>query len=108
LRTGLAEAVTYQVMALAIHAELGSPVAAADVHMLPRQRAALGDQEFQRLLHVLADNDSVGTIMQLSSQSSPDEASEAPCHGSSQSVLDLPGHARDPWSDMAQPPVDHA
>jgi tetratricopeptide (TPR) repeat protein len=63
-----ADAVSYQVQALAIRAELSSPAAAADVRMLRQQRAALGDQQFQRILRTLTDNDSAATIMQLTEQ----------------------------------------
>jgi tetratricopeptide (TPR) repeat protein len=72
LRTGQgrpADAVSYQVQALAIRAELSSPDAATDIRMLDQQRAALGDQQFQRILRTLTDNDSAAAIMQLLSKS---------------------------------------
>ncbi len=63
-----ADAVTYQMQALAIRAELGSRDATTDVGMLREQRAALGDQEFQRILRTITDDDSVASIMQLTDQ----------------------------------------
>jgi tetratricopeptide (TPR) repeat protein len=63
-----AEAVSYQVRALAIRASVGSPDAAIDVRMLSRQRAALGGQEFQRTLSTLTDDEGVATIMDLTEQ----------------------------------------
>jgi tetratricopeptide (TPR) repeat protein len=64
----LADAVGYQLQALVIRAGLNSPDAAVDVHMLRRQRTALGDQEFQRILRTLADADGVTAIMRLTEQ----------------------------------------
>jgi hypothetical protein len=36
--------------------------------MLGQQRAALGDQQFQRILRTLTNNNSAATIMQLTEQ----------------------------------------
>jgi hypothetical protein len=36
--------------------------------MLGQQRAALGDQEFQRILRTLMDDDDVAVIMQVTDQ----------------------------------------
>ena len=63
-----ADAVSFQVQALAIRAAVNSDSAAADVRMLRQQRATLGDQEFQRILHALTDNDGVAAIMQFTEQ----------------------------------------
>jgi tetratricopeptide (TPR) repeat protein len=67
LRTMLgqpAEAVTYQVQALAIRSRLNSADTASDMRRLGQQRAALGDQEFERILRTLMDNDSVEAVLQ--------------------------------------------
>jgi tetratricopeptide (TPR) repeat protein len=60
--------ISYQVQALAIRTELRSPDSAIDVRMLRRQRAALGDQQFQRILRTLMDDDTAAAIMQLTDQ----------------------------------------
>jgi tetratricopeptide (TPR) repeat protein len=63
-----ADAVSYQVQALAIRAELDSPYVGFDVDMLRKQRAALGDQEFQRILRTVINDEAVATIMELTEQ----------------------------------------
>jgi len=64
-----ADAISYQAQALAIHAELSSPHAAVDVRMLCQQRATLGDQQFQRILRTLMDDDqAVAVIMRVTDQ----------------------------------------
>lgn len=63
-----AEAVRYQVEALGIHAELNSPNAAMDIRMLGRQRAALGDVEFERILCTLMNDASVAAVMEVTAQ----------------------------------------
>jgi tetratricopeptide (TPR) repeat protein len=63
-----ADAISYQVQSLAIHLELSSPDSAIDVHMLRQQRAALGDQQFQRILRTLTEDDAAAAIMQLTGQ----------------------------------------
>jgi tetratricopeptide (TPR) repeat protein len=60
-----ADAVGYQVQALAFRAELGSPATAFDVRMLSQQRDTLGDEQFERILRTHVDNDASATIMQL-------------------------------------------
>jgi len=62
------EAVSYQVQALAIRTSLSSPESTIDMHWLRQQRDALGDEEFQRILQTLADDDSVAAIMQVTTQ----------------------------------------
>jgi tetratricopeptide (TPR) repeat protein len=51
--------------ALAIHAELGLADDGHDLRMLRKQRTALGDEQFQRILQTLLDTDSTATVMQL-------------------------------------------
>jgi hypothetical protein len=60
----LADAVSYQVRALAIRAELNSRDTAVDVRLLGQQRAALGDQEFERILRTLVEDEVLTAIMQ--------------------------------------------
>jgi hypothetical protein len=60
-----ADAVSYQVQALAIRAALKSPDTRIDVYRLREQRDALGDEEFQHILSTLADRETVAVIMQL-------------------------------------------
>jgi tetratricopeptide (TPR) repeat protein len=62
------DAVPYQVQSLAVHAELGSPDADLDVRLLGRQRAALGDQEFEHILRTLADDGLLAAIMEVTAQ----------------------------------------
>jgi tetratricopeptide (TPR) repeat protein len=65
----LADAISYQVQCLAIHTKLNSSAAAADVGMLRKQRAALGEQQFQSVLRTLISNDDIVAILQLIEQS---------------------------------------
>ena len=67
-RGRFADAVSYQLWALGIRAERSSPDCDTDVRMLSRQRAALGDQEFQRILHTLTAPYGVDTIMRITDQ----------------------------------------
>jgi tetratricopeptide (TPR) repeat protein len=60
-----ADGVSYQIQALSIHMELGSRATEVDVHILGQQRVALGDQEFEHILHTLLDDDSVAAVMQV-------------------------------------------
>lgn len=65
----LADAVRYQIQALAIHEAAKSPEVVVDVRVLAEQRAEVGDQEFERLLRTLSDdNNSIATIMQVTAQ----------------------------------------
>jgi len=63
-----ADAISYQVKALAVRAELGSPDAAIDVRLLRQQRGALGDREFERILRTLVGDESVAIVMELTEQ----------------------------------------
>jgi tetratricopeptide (TPR) repeat protein len=63
-----AEAVSYNLQAMGMRAELSSPDAAIDIRMLRQQRAALGDRRFRRILRTLTDNDSAAAIIQLIEQ----------------------------------------
>ena len=61
-----ADGVGHQLQALAIRAELGLDDAAGfDVRILGKQRAALGDEQFRRILQASLDADSTAAIMQL-------------------------------------------
>jgi tetratricopeptide (TPR) repeat protein len=64
-----ADAVGYQLQALAIRAQIGlADAAAIDVRRLCEQRAALGDQQFHRILQSTLDAEDTATIMQLTEQ----------------------------------------
>jgi tetratricopeptide (TPR) repeat protein len=63
-----ADAVGYEVRALAIRVELSSPDAAGNVRTLRALRAVLGDLQFQRILNTLMDDESVAGIMRLTKQ----------------------------------------
>jgi hypothetical protein len=60
-----ADAVGYQLQSLAIRTELGLADAGHELRMLRKQRTALGDEQFQRILQTLLDTDSTATVMQL-------------------------------------------
>jgi tetratricopeptide (TPR) repeat protein len=60
-----ADAVGYLVQSLALRVELGlADAAERDLRRLRRQRAALGDEQFQRILQTLLDTDSTASVMQ--------------------------------------------
>jgi hypothetical protein len=65
-----ADAISHQIQSLAIRTEISSPDSTIDVPMLRKQRAVLGDQQFQRILRTLIEDDAadVAAIMQLTEQ----------------------------------------
>jgi tetratricopeptide (TPR) repeat protein len=60
-----ASAVGYQLQSLAIRTELGAPGTGDDVHLLQRQRAALGDRQFHDVLRQFLSDDDTAAVMQL-------------------------------------------
>ena len=59
----------FQLQSLFVRAELGLTEAAArDVYRLREQRAAVGDEDFLRILQTALDANTAGAIMQLTAE----------------------------------------
>jgi hypothetical protein len=70
------DGIRFQVTALAMRLEIGSPQVQIDLHWLNRQRQALGQAAFTTALTELLDPDNVHNLLGLLDQNSQDQNSQ--------------------------------
>jgi hypothetical protein len=73
VRGNPAEAVAYNLTALLIRADIGSPDVRNDLHWLARQQRGIGDDAFRRILDTRLDPDAVTVVLDLIARAAPDD-----------------------------------